>query len=332
MSKLTGSILLLLTLSLFCFSQTPKSVAPVKWERYSIPDQQATVLLPKLPVVKSTGNTCRGEKGNDYGAYADGAAYVLGVVNKVDPHNLCPNRKEFDEESFTGRVASLLKFLRGSVESDVEINGQKWKQIRGKNMVHMLYNDFDHKRWFEISIYSHDPEKIEAKDIFASLSFDQKLKGISIKSGSKTMLGDDQTEVKPVIVPAAPPVLPMLTPNPGDTGGLGPPPGGIGSSADSGGNALVKEDENNKGVLIAMKPPPQYTESARLKKVNGTVRLKVAMLNNGSIGEISVVSELPNGLTESSIAAARQILFVPAKKDKVAVSVTKVVEFHFSTF
>ncbi len=279
------------------------------------------MLLPKPPVIVLTGSTCRGEKGNDYGAYADGAAYVVGVVSKVDPHSRCPNRKEFDEESFAGRMAAVRSTTYGDVKtSDVEINGRKWKRIQGKNVVHMLYNDFDHKRWFEISISSHDKEKLEAKDIFASLNLDQNIKGISIKSSSKTMLGDAQTEVKPVLVPAAPPVLPL----PGTSayermGGMEGP--------------RLKSDENDfKGVLIAMKPQPEYTESARLKKVTGMVRLQVAMLNNGSIGAISVVNELPDGLTESSIAAARKILFVPAKKDKVAVSVTKVVEYHFNIF
>ncbi len=323
MSKLTGSILLLLTLSLLCFAQTPKSVAPVKWERYSIPDQQATVLLPKPPIIVPTGSSCRGEKGNDYGAYADGAAYVVGVVNKVDPHDLCPNRKVFDEQSFTDRVAALLSRTYGDVKvSDVEINGRKWTRIRGKNVVHMLYNDFDRKRWFEISISSYDAEKIEGNNIFASLDFDQNIKGIPIKSGSKTMLGDAQTIVTPVPVPPAQTVVPMFTPDSSSTGGFGGAEG-----------PPLKRDENDfKGPLIAMKPRPQYTESARKAGIQGIVRLNVAFLNNGSIGEISVVGKLSKGLTEASITAARQILFVPAKKDKVAVSVARVVEFNFSIY
>jgi TonB family protein len=331
MSKLTGSIFLLLIASALCFSQAqPKSVASTKWERYGVPDQKATVLLPKLPAVLASGSTCRGEKGSDYGAYADGAAYVVGVMNKVDIPGFCPKRKEFDQDNFTARVATLLKLDRTAQESEVEINGQKWTQVRGKNVVHMLYYDFDNKRWFELSAYSHDLEKPEVKDFFASLRFDQKIKGISIKSGAKTTLGDDQTEVKPVAAQAVPAGAPsMLTVVNG---------GSDSSGGDSGGNRVddawkpAKEDENNKPVVIAMKPRPAYTESARRARINGTIRLRVTLLNNGSVGEITVINELPDGLTDEAIAAARRILFVPAKKDKVAISVTKVIEFGFSTY
>src|ERR1041384_3574617 len=110
MSKLTGSIFLLLTLSALCLSQAqPNSVAPTKWERYGVPEQQATVLLPKLPLVINSGNTCRGEKRSEYGAYSEGAAYVAAVVSKVYAPYPCRNiRKDFDEENFTDRVAYLL--------------------------------------------------------------------------------------------------------------------------------------------------------------------------------------------------------------------------------
>jgi TonB family protein len=322
MSKLAGSVFLLLILSLPGFSQAPKSVAPVKWERYAIPGQQATVLLPKLPVVMNTGSTCRGEKRSDYAAYADGAAYVLAVVSEADPPNLCPERKVFDEENFAGGVAAVRSTTYGGdvKTSDVEINGRKWKRIRGRNIVHMLYNDFERKRWFEISISSREAEKIEENDIFASLNFDQNIKGIPVGAGSKSMLGDAHTKEKPVLVPAAPRVLPFPgTPAYGRMGGAEGP--------------RLKSSENDfKGEMIAMKPRPEYTERARKAGINGTVSLKVAFLNNGSIGKISVVGKLPHGLTEASIAAARKILFVPAKKDKAAVSVTRDVEYYFNIY
>jgi TonB family protein len=85
-------------------------------------------------------------------------------------------------------------------------------------------------------------------------------------------------------------------------------------------------------LSILSKPRPGYTDSARTNNVQGTVRLRVTFNANGTIGSISPVSGLPNGLTEQAIAAARQIRFEPKKINGVPVSVTKVVEYSFSIY
>ena len=46
--------------------------------------------------------------------------------------------------------------------------------------------------------------------------------------------------------------------------------------------------------------------------------------------DIRVTSGLPYGLTESSIAAATKIKFVPAMKDGKFVSVRMQLEYHFN--
>jgi TonB family protein len=82
-------------------------------------------------------------------------------------------------------------------------------------------------------------------------------------------------------------------------------------------------------VAILSQPPPNYTEEARKKRVVGTVVLRVVLGADGSIGTISVVSGLPNGLSERAIIAARNIRFVPAKKNGVAVSTVVQLEYNF---
>ena len=67
-------------------------------------------------------------------------------------------------------------------------------------------------------------------------------------------------------------------------------------------------------------------------KVEGVVRLRVTFLASGKVGEVTVVSGLPNGLTEQAIEAARKIKFEPAKKDGVAYTVTKLVEYTFTLY
>ena len=71
---------------------------------------------------------------------------------------------------------------------------------------------------------------------------------------------------------------------------------------------------------------------ARRAGKQGTVILRVTFLANGSIGGISAVKGLPNGLTEQAIAAARRISFEPAKINGSPQSVTKQIEYSFSIY
>ena len=90
------------------------------------------------------------------------------------------------------------------------------------------------------------------------------------------------------------------------------------------------------GVTVAMKilskPRAIYTDEARRNQRAGTVTLRVTFMANGSIGNIAVVGGLPDGLTENAIAAARNIQFEPAKRNGVAQTVTKQVQYTFTLY
>lgn len=87
-----------------------------------------------------------------------------------------------------------------------------------------------------------------------------------------------------------------------------------------------------EAIRITSKPRANYTDAARQNQVQGTVTLRVTFLANGSIGSISTVSGLPNGLTEQAIAAARGMRFEPAKKGGVPYTVTKQVQYNFTLY
>jgi len=87
-----------------------------------------------------------------------------------------------------------------------------------------------------------------------------------------------------------------------------------------------------EGVKILSKPKALYTDAARQANVQGKVVLRVTFTANGSIGAISVISGLGNGLTEQAIAAARGIRFEPAKRGGVAYTVSKPVEYSFTIY
>ncbi len=92
-------------------------------------------------------------------------------------------------------------------------------------------------------------------------------------------------------------------------------------------------DKNSAtNVKIIKKPFPQYTESARASRSGGGIRLYVLFAANGKIGFIVPLNDLPDGLTESAINAAKDIKFNPATKDGKPVSVVKQIEYSFRTF
>lgn len=66
---------------------------------------------------------------------------------------------------------------------------------------------------------------------------------------------------------------------------------------------------------------PTYSEKARKAKIQGTVKLAVAVNANGEVDAIEVIQPLEPGLDENAIAAVRQWKFTPATKDGKPVGV-----------
>ena len=115
--------------------------------------------------------------------------------------------------------------------------------------------------------------------------------------------------------------------------------GGIGESRGAGegegigcANYPSRESEPDSALKVLSKPQARYTEEARENNAQGTVTLKVTFLADGKIGTISPVNELPYGLTESAIAAARQICFEPAKKNGVPYASIRTVTYSWTIY
>jgi TonB family protein len=85
-------------------------------------------------------------------------------------------------------------------------------------------------------------------------------------------------------------------------------------------------------VQILAKPRARYTNEARAKHIQGTVVLRVTFKADRTIGGISVISGLPDGLNESAIAAAKELKFEPARRNGMPYSVTRPVEYFFIIF
>jgi TonB family protein len=87
----------------------------------------------------------------------------------------------------------------------------------------------------------------------------------------------------------------------------------------------------DRRAKIIRKSEPQYTEQAKKNHTSGFVLLQVVLKASGEIGEIKVIRDLPDGLTEECIKAAREIKFEPALKDGNAVSQYLRVQYTFNT-
>ena len=90
--------------------------------------------------------------------------------------------------------------------------------------------------------------------------------------------------------------------------------------------------EVDKSFQVIMNAHPEYTELARQNQIKGTIVLECTLTANGRISTIRVVSGLPYGLTERSIAAARRLKFIPAMKDGKYVSISTRLVYRFDLF
>lgn len=83
-------------------------------------------------------------------------------------------------------------------------------------------------------------------------------------------------------------------------------------------------------LKILEQPRPELPLKHGTLDIQGTVILRVQFLEFGEIGEVTPVKELPAGLTQNAIAAARRIKFEPEKKDGKAVTVYREVQYSYS--
>jgi len=71
------------------------------------------------------------------------------------------------------------------------------------------------------------------------------------------------------------------------------------------------------------------TDESRTNHIQGSVTLKVTLLANSQVGDITPITRLPYGLTEQAIEAAKQIQFVPKKINGQPVSVVTTFQYGF---
>jgi Tfp pilus assembly protein PilF len=95
---------------------------------------------------------------------------------------------------------------------------------------------------------------------------------------------------------------------------------------------VLSSSEVTTRAVILRKPTPEFTEQARQHHVTGEVLLRMVLGADGTVQYILPVKTLPDGLTEKSIAVARQLKFIPATKDGRPVSQYVIVSYNFNIY
>jgi TonB family protein len=119
------------------------------------------------------------------------------------------------------------------------------------------------------------------------------------------------------------PVVPV------DTSSIAPPEPKTKLPETVDGERIYKGEEVDKKAYIIKKPEPRYTEAARKAGIKGKVILRAILSSDARVTHIEVLSGLPMGLTESAVAAAKTIKFLPARKDGAAVSEWVKLEYNY---
>lgn len=290
-------ILILITIIASLATAAQENTAPIKWERYRLDDKALSVLLPKLPVRGGGGDPCLEKSTTTYTVYANNVAYAVRLVKSKNTSPVWCKVLPFGEETLRLRKQELEKMTndKGEFRNVALKNATVY---RGGFVTIWLINDLENKRWVELEIRARERAQNVEEDFANSLSFTESGSAIKIGKGARVTLGDEPT---------------------GSTNSPSP-----------------SKTENSLGkpaaLVIASKPRAAYTDAARQNNEQGTVLLRVTFLANGSIGNVEVVKSLGYGLTESAIAAVRQITFLPAQQNGVNMAVIRQVEFGFAIY
>ena len=76
----------------------------------------------------------------------------------------------------------------------------------------------------------------------------------------------------------------------------------------------------DRGATVLRQVPFDSTAASRERNITGSLALVVELRPDGTVGEVKIVQGLGYGLDENAAAAARQMIFLPAVKNRTFVS------------
>lgn len=96
--------------------------------------------------------------------------------------------------------------------------------------------------------------------------------------------------------------------------------------------ANAQEIARETSPVLIREYKPSYTEEARRAKIEGIVEMDAVVLEDGSVGDVTVTKSLDReyGLDDEAVKTLKKWLFKPATKDGKPVAVHVFVEMSFT--
>ena len=84
--------------------------------------------------------------------------------------------------------------------------------------------------------------------------------------------------------------------------------------------------------MLVKETKAHYTDEARAKGIQGIVELEAVVLEDGTVGDVTVTRSLDDkyGLDQAAVDAMKEWVFKPGQKDGKAVRVAVTVEMSFT--
>jgi TonB family protein len=301
MRKYLFIILFLLVSYSIVRGQTPLSAAPIKWQQYSIPEKKVSISLPKLPVRFDTIDLCNEMAQDILYAYADETVYEFRIITK-NSENIpawCTEKTSFGSLSLKKRMAEIETKDTKPASFEKDETGRSISKTKAPSWIRWVIDDLKNKRWIELCMSRRGGLSEMDANFASSFRLNEISGAVDVGKGSSVTLGDE-------------------TLTEGDAAPLNTKPS--------------NEPPKSEPLMLIAKHRPPYTDAARRASTQGFVQLRVTFLSNGGIGSVSVVRELPHGLTEQAIAFAKRLVFIPAKTNGARINVVKTLEYGFHIY
>jgi hypothetical protein len=237
-------------------------------------------------------------------------SYIEGSLICVDTYKATPKTLGALFESDTARRENVEK-------SDIKLSEIKGKQLVARSDLSYMVRRYFHSgdTLVVLTGASRNGETAEIRRFLESFAYDKNIGptgNSQITAISDLRMTDVTVNMDLVAVPVTKGRKPA-NPQPQST----PTP--------------VKEDDPNR-ILLLYKPRAAYTDAARTKNVQGTIRLKITFSDDGSIPQITVKTGLPEGLLRQTLISAVRIKFLPKLKDGNAVTSENTLEYNFAIY
>jgi len=269
--------------------------APTVWDRYRVDKHQVSFLFPKLPIVIGRTSACSEVDTREYHAYSEGSVYSVKVIAKIKSFpSSCPRITKFTPEVVMDELSKIRAEMTENSPATQEKQGLNVYKFTKAGRDLDVYEDEVKQRLVEVSINHLNDAKLN-DDFLGSVVFESR-DGKDIGDGADVTLGD--ASYPTMVTPGPTPKTPVVT----------------------------------SPLSIIAKPRAYYTDAARQASEQGSVRMKVTLLANGSVGSITPETTLKYGLTEQAIEAAKKIVFLPKRINGVPISTTLKFEYGFSIY